>query len=67
MCHIKDMHCCRYAIFSSSISFWLPSIGIVYFCIQVTCKGKSDSVHRVDSFRHEIQNPLDSGHLQDQV
>ena len=27
--------CCRYAIFSSSISFWLPSIGIVYFYIEV--------------------------------
>ena len=28
--------CYRYAIFSSSISFWLPSIGIVYFYIEVS-------------------------------
>ena len=28
--------CCRYAMFSSSISFWLPSIGIVYFYIEVS-------------------------------
>ena len=56
---VSGLHFCRYAIFSSSISFWLPSIGIVYFYIEASTSQVLTSTHKyfyIEASTHKDEN-----------